>query len=402
MTISRQDAEKNITIQTWINFLSGIVFLVPIITLFYQYAGLSLVNIILISNVSTITVWLFELPTSVFADTMWRKKSLVISVACNFLSVLAVFLFPSLVWFIIAAIFAGLYWSFWSGTGQAFLEENLRAIGKEKEFGKKIWYLMALENFAWIITPIFAAGLLKFLGDSGYIVLAGLDVIFAFLLVILTMCLKEQFDIQEKLDSFKKILHKNIAVAKQAIKNVFTNENLKTFLIYRTLSSHVAFFFIVSLPVLVSNGMQEWMGWIITAIAGIAMMITNKYAYILGEKKSYNVAWVLAAIMQAILLIIAWLVLESRILFALVFVVFNFFEWLWMPSWNHVLVEQTNWIALATTRSIIFSVYALYTTLGKQLLSVFPIAYALIGSGLFILLVNAIRWRKILHLKKSN
>lgn len=130
-------------------------------------------------------------------------------------------------------------------------------------------------------------------------------------------------------------------------------------------------------------------------------MITNKYAYKVAEKKSYNFAWVISTIIQAVLLIIAGFVLKSWILLAIVFIVFNFFEGLWMPAWNHVLVEQTKGIAIATTRSIIFSIFALYTTLGKQFLSWFPVEYALIGSGIFILLVNAFFAKKILAMKKE-
>ena len=131
------------------------------------------------------------------------------------------------------------------------------------------------------------------------------------------------------------------------------------------------------------------------------MMITNKYAYKVAEKKSYNFAWVISTIIQAILLIIAGFILKSWILLAIVFVLFNFFEGLWMPAWNHVLVEQTKGVAIATTRSIIFSIFALYTTLGKQFLSLFPVEYALIGSGIFILLINIIFAKKILVMKKE-
>lgn len=398
--MDKKTAERNIILQTWINFLSGIVFLIPVITLYYQYTGLSLVDIILIANVSTLTVWIFELPTSVFADTSGRKKSLVISVICNFASALVILLFPSLIGFIIASIISGFYWSFWSGTGQAFLEENLRAIGKENGFGKKIGHFMALERFAGIIAPLIASGLLKWLGDSGYTVLAIMDVVFALILIVLTFKLKEHF-IQEKRETFQAVLVKNYETAKNALNNVFKNKNLRLFLIYRSLANHVAFFFIISLPVMVNNGMQEWRGGIIIAIAGIAMMITNKYAYKVAEKKSYNFAWVISTIIQAILLIIAGFILKSWILLAIVFVLFNFFEGLWMPAWNHVLVEQTKGVAIATTRSIIFSIFALYTTLGKQFLSLFPVEYALIGSRIFILLINIIFAKKILVMKKE-
>ena len=99
-------ARKNIKLQNRINFLSGITFLVGIITMFYKYTGLSLTQIILLANVGSFTVFLFDLPTSVFADTAGRKKALVISVICNLASSLFIIFFPSLPGFIIAAIFS--------------------------------------------------------------------------------------------------------------------------------------------------------------------------------------------------------------------------------------------------------------------------------------------------------
>jgi len=73
-------AKQNIKIHGWINFFAGVVFLVPIISLFYKYTGLSTFEIILISNIVTFAIWIFELPTSVLADTTGRKKSLIFSV----------------------------------------------------------------------------------------------------------------------------------------------------------------------------------------------------------------------------------------------------------------------------------------------------------------------------------
>ncbi|MBT3349505.1 MFS transporter [bacterium] len=393
-------AEKNIKIQAWINFLAGIVFLIPIVTLFYKFSGLSLLEIVLISNVTTFSVWIFELPTSVFADTLGRKKSLVISVICNFLSALTILIFPSFGGFLGAAIFSGLYWSFWSGTGQAFLEENLRVLGKTHEFGKKIGHFMSLERLAGIFTPLAAAGILKIFSENGYQILAILDVIFALILVFLTVQLRENF-LFEKWKTFGELFQKNYEIAKSALQNVFQNKNLRIFLIYRSLSSHVGFLFVISLPVLTENGMQEYFGGILTAIAGVAMLITNKFTYKFAEKKSYHFAWVFSTISQAVLLIFAGFFLKSWIFFAVIFVIFNFFEGIWMPAWNHVLVEQTKGIALATTRSVIFSVFALYITIGKQFLSFFPVSCALIGSGVFIILINIFLARKILALRTT-
>jgi MFS family permease len=93
--ISKQIATKNIKLQTWINFLSGVLFLLPVFGALQQIIGLSILEMVIIANVGSIVVWVFELPTSVFADTVGRKLSLVISLVCNFISAIVILIYPS-------------------------------------------------------------------------------------------------------------------------------------------------------------------------------------------------------------------------------------------------------------------------------------------------------------------
>jgi MFS family permease len=398
MKNKKQIAKRNIRIQGWINFLAGVTFLVPIITIFYQYTGLSLVEIVIISNVSTFVVWLLELPTSVLADTCGRKKSMITSVFCNFFGALALLLIPSFFGFIIAAIFSALYWSFWSGTGQAFLEENLRAIGQEKTFGKVIGDYMFREKLAILVTPLLASGTLKLFGDTGYTLLAALDVFSALCLIFLTLTLKEITSTSIKFKNFKHLLSVNIQTAKDALTNIWNNSKLRFLLIYRSIGCRIGYFSLLLLPILIKGGMPEWYAGIIIMIATVFEMISSKYAYIIGEKFSYNKSWWLSSIMQGVLIIIVGFLLDSWIFVAIAFFIYSIFEGLWQPAWNHVLVEQTQGKALATTRSIVFSVYALYITVGKQLLSFITIKYALIGFGVFIVVANILMRKKIVEL----
>lgn len=69
-------------------------------------------------------------------------------------------------------------------------------------------------------------------------VLAGLDVVSAGALVILTLQLRE-VQVYEKLLSWKEAFKTNVATAKTAIKNVVSNSSLRTLLVYRSLASHV-------------------------------------------------------------------------------------------------------------------------------------------------------------------
>jgi MFS family permease len=394
-------AKRNIKIQTWINFLSGVVFLLPIISIYYKYTGLSIAQIVIISNVNTFAIWLFELPTSVFADTTGRKKSLIASAVCGFLSALLILVFPTFWGFATAALFAALYWSFWSGTGQAFLEENLRILGRQHEFGKVIGNLMFLESLAALTTPLIASLILKTFVNSGYTILAALDVFMALILVFLVMELSETTEIKASLKDFRHLWSENLHTAKSALKNVFGSTKMLLFLVYRSLSHHTLFFPIIVLPLLASKGMLDWYSGILVALATIASMITSKYAYKVGEKFSYEVNWVLGTTVQGVLLILAGLLTSSWILVGLIYVLFNLFDGLWQPAWNHVLVELTKGKAIATTRSVIFSVFALYMTIGKQVLSFLSVETALIGLGSFIILVNLILGKRILKLSSN-
>lgn len=398
--MNQKIAEKNIKIQGWINFISGVVFLVPIITIFYKYTGLSLLEIVIISNITTLCVWFFELPTSVFADTTGRKKSMLYSVICNALGALMILLFPHFWGFIIAAVFASLYWSFWSGTGQAFLEENLRVLKNEKEFGKKIGQFMFYEQLATLSTPLIASAILKSFGNRGYAILAGLDVFFALVLVFLVLKL-ETTQIETQVSTLKESFKYQINTAKTALKNVFHNPKIKTFLVYRSLSHHMLFLGIILLPVLSEKGMLDWYSGIVTSIGIIGSMFASKYAYKFAEKSSYNLAWILGTTVQGILLILISIFLDSWIVVIVLYFLFSIFDGLWQPSWNHVLVELTKGKAIATTRSIIFAIFALYITIGKQFLTFFEVETALLGLGVFIVLVNVILGQKILQLHKK-
>jgi len=398
--LMRKTAKQNIKIQWRINFMAGVVFLVPVITLFYKYTGLSLFKIILVSNIFTFGMWLFELPTSVLADTMGRKKSLVYSVITNFIFALIIFIYPSFIGFCIAAVFQALYYSFWSGTGQAFLQENLNILGEEEKFGRVIGGFMFYEQVATIATPLVASFMLKTFGDSWYTILAGMDVFFAIILVILTMKLTETTKIKHQFKSFKEAIQENIKTAKIALQNVFGSKKLKLFLLYRSLSHHVLFFGIVLLPLLSTNGMEDRFSGVIKTVFVLWSMFASKYVYKIGEKRWYNYPRVLSTIAQWICLVLAWIFFKSRIIIAIIYFFFSVFDGFIWPAWNHSLVELTKkWKTLATTRSIIFAMFALYMTIGKQILSFIPINYAFILLGGVILITNLFLGTKIINLQ---
>ncbi|MEI8009246.1 MAG: hypothetical protein WCI00_07955 [bacterium] len=78
--------------------------------------------------------------------------------------------------------------------------------------------------------------------------MAILDTIFAFIIVVITIKLKEIHPIQAKLLGIKKILLTSYTTTKNTIRNILMNKNMRVFMIYRSLANHVAFLAIISLP----------------------------------------------------------------------------------------------------------------------------------------------------------
>ena len=401
MILTKKQAEKNIKIHWWISLISGITFLVPIISIFYKYTGLSTFEIIIISNIFTFWMWILELPTSVLADTFGRKKSLIASVVSNFLCTIFILLCPNLTWFCIAAIFQALYYSFRSWTWQAFLEENLSKLWQEDKFWRFFWKFSFYWELATIITPLIASAILKISPDAWYTILATFDCISAFSLVILTYQLTETSKILENIRTFKQAVKLNIDTWVNAIKNVFWNKDMRTFLIYRSLSHHVTFFWILLLPILSEKWMLDWISGLITTIFTIWSMFASKYAYKRWEKYWYNYSRTRSTIWQAICLIIAWILFKSRILLTCIYLIFSIFDWIISPSWNHELIKLTKWKSIATSRSIIFGCLALYMTFMKRILSYLEPNIALIILWVIMLLANIVFSKKILS-KKVN
>lgn len=396
---SKIKAKRNLSLLWWISFISWLNFLVPVITLLYKYTWLSTAEIVFIANIATLWITFLELPTSVFADTYGFKRSLVMSVFFNFLSAVMILFYPEFWWFCLASFFASLYWCFWSGTGQAFLDENLRVLWKEKNFWKIMGAYMSYENLSSIVTPLVASAILKFFGDYWYNILAILDVWFSFILVVMTLNLYSMSEFEnEKLEIKKAILH-NIKTWTIAINNIIKNSTITLILLYRTLSHHLWLLFLMILPILKGEWMMDWYWWFVIALWSIVEMLSLRYWYKFSEKYTYNFSWVFSSVSQAIILVLIGVFYHTWWLVVILYVVFLLFQGLIDPAWNHILVHHTKWKSVATTRSIIFSILALYMTIWKQISTFYPLDMVFVTLWIFMIIVNFILGRKMMSIK---
>jgi len=111
--------------------------------------------------VSTLSGFLFEIPSGYIADKIGHKKALVVSSVSSVLST-SFFLFADSVSFLfLGGIFLSIGVAFMSGTGTAFIHETLRALGRESEFreimGKMKSIGFAVPIVLTILIPFFVS-----------------------------------------------------------------------------------------------------------------------------------------------------------------------------------------------------------------------------------------------------
>jgi MFS family permease len=95
-------------------FFSSFLFLAPIITLYYQYRGLDIHQILLLSALYFFFSVILEIPTSLIGDSLPRRYILRASVISNLFSFIIYAFFPSVVMFYLAVFFSALSQSLWS------------------------------------------------------------------------------------------------------------------------------------------------------------------------------------------------------------------------------------------------------------------------------------------------
>ncbi len=110
------------------------MFIMPVIVLFWQDNGLSLTQIMLLQSIFAISLFLFEVPTGVRAVKFSRKMSMTLGAVFLFLGALSYSLGHNFWQFAGAEVIWGIGCTFISGADSAFVYDSLKQEKKEKEF----------------------------------------------------------------------------------------------------------------------------------------------------------------------------------------------------------------------------------------------------------------------------
>ena len=126
----------------------------PIIVLFFQENGLTLMEVMILQSVYSFTIAVTEIPSGYIADYFRRKNSLIFGTILTFCGYLIFSNFSSFEFFVCAQIIIALGGSLMSGADSAMMYDTLLEIEDEKQYTKVEGRTYAIGNFSEAIAGL--------------------------------------------------------------------------------------------------------------------------------------------------------------------------------------------------------------------------------------------------------
>lgn len=137
-------------------------FYYPVFTLLYLDYGLTLSQFAILNVIWAATIVISEVPSGAFADTLGRKKLVVLSSVVMFVEIAMIALVPTgnptlvFVVFMINRVLSGLAMSLASGADEALAYDTLKAQGKEEVY-HRCYKSSFVSHLVWVfLSPCWA------------------------------------------------------------------------------------------------------------------------------------------------------------------------------------------------------------------------------------------------------
>ncbi|XMB86133.1 MFS transporter [Mycoplasmatota bacterium WC44] len=177
--------DKQINKFCWYGLLKNLKFFEPYLILYLKFMGLSLFQIGLLYTVREVVIYLFEVPSGVFADNYGKKTELMLSFVFYIISFVFFFVGEHFEMFIVAMLFFGLGEAFRSGTHKAmimaYLDKKKIKESKAKVYGRTRSYSLIGSTLSSLISIVFV---LKFSSMSWLFIVCILPYIIDFFLIM--------------------------------------------------------------------------------------------------------------------------------------------------------------------------------------------------------------------------
>ena len=134
----------------------------PIIVLFFQENGLTLMEVMILQSIYSFTVGITEIPSGYLADYFGRRNSIIFSTIFTFLGYLIFCNYTGFDMFVIAQIMVAIGGSLMSGADSAIIYDSLLETQNEKQYTKIEGKTYAIGNFSEAISGLIGGVLATF------------------------------------------------------------------------------------------------------------------------------------------------------------------------------------------------------------------------------------------------
>jgi MFS family permease len=289
--------------QLWPFYLSRLIeglsmVITPFIAIYFIGLGFTFLQISIITAVYGLSMLIFEIPTSAFADGFSRKYSMLIGLLIVAIAFTLIPLVTDFKLIILLHIFGGLGMAFTSGTEEAWIIDNLKEEGRDdlrQEYFIKINIFLAMGAiFAPIIGAVLAKyysiKLLWFVFSFGFFVNA----------VLVITCCKEHSPRKNSkpLDLVRKTYHNSLLSLMYSLRHKVVFFSVVAGLFTQFMSCS----FVGNQQFLVSLGMKENQLGYMYSIAEITGLLTVFFSRFLTKYKPKNVMSFIVLIVMTLLL----------------------------------------------------------------------------------------------------
>ncbi len=155
----------------WYGLLKNLKFFEPYLLLYMIFAGLTFTEIGILYAIREAIVWIFEIPSGVFADRFGKKTELIASFVFYIASFIGFALADSFAWFVVPMVLFGFGEAFRSGTHKAmimaYLDHEAIDLPKRQVYG----YTRSYSNVGSVVSSLFGIALILSMPDMSLLFL---------------------------------------------------------------------------------------------------------------------------------------------------------------------------------------------------------------------------------------
>lgn len=169
--------ESNIWKYTIVLIANKRVFVAILGAYYLTIPGVTPQSIGIILLISSLTGFLFEIPSGYMSDKVGHKEALVLSRIFMALSSFLFLLSDSLFGLVLAGVFMSLAGAFLSGTGSAFMHETLRALKREDDYSRIMGKISAIGFAIPIVLMVLVPFIVSYSYKLPFLIALGIDIV---------------------------------------------------------------------------------------------------------------------------------------------------------------------------------------------------------------------------------